>query len=65
MKLTKIEAWNSYSGLHTYLRRYYTNPDIEHTVSLYPDEVVTYTYKDSINQIIEPGIHHFTRPSPL
>jgi len=62
MKLTRIEAWATPNGLQTYLTRYYDNPDIEHTVSLYPHQVETYTYKDSIHQPQKTGIQHLTRP---
>jgi len=61
MKLIKIEAWAT-PGYHTNLRRYYTNPDIEHTVSLYTDKVETYLYKDGIYEVFKTGIHHLTKP---
>jgi len=63
MKLTKIEAWNNHDGLHTYLRRHYTDPGIEQIVWLNPDKVTTFLRKDNIHQIIKTGIHHRVRPS--
>jgi len=62
MKLTQIEVWSSPNGRQTFLKRYYTNPDIEHTVWLYPHKVTTYLYKGNMNQPYEPGIHHRVRP---
>jgi len=63
MKLTKIEAWNNHDGLHTYLRRHYTNPGIMHIVWLNPHKVETYLFKGGIPQAFKTGIHHRVRPS--
>jgi len=64
MKLTKIvvAVWNRPNGRYTRLRRYYTNPNMDHMVLLYPKEVETYLFKGDTNQAIKPGIHHLTRP---
>jgi len=64
MKLTKIVvgAWNQPDGRHTRLTRYYTNPDMDHTVWLSPDEIETYLYKDRTPQPQKAGIQHLTRP---
>ena len=63
MRLTSIEVWGfPSSGHQTFLRRYYTNPDMDHTVALYPKEVVTYTFKDNSQQPFKTGIHHMARP---
>jgi len=62
MKLTRILVWAAPNGHQTFLTRSYTNPDIEHIVWLYPNKVVTYTYKDNMNNSFKPGIHLLTRP---
>jgi len=64
MKLTgiEVEVWNHFSGRCIFLKRYYTNPDMEHTVWLSPDEIETYLYKYDILPPYKPGIHHLTRP---
>jgi len=62
MKLIRIEAWNQPDSRHTYLRRSYTNPGIEHTVWLHPDKIVTSLYNGNMNQAFKPGIQHLTRP---
>jgi len=61
MKLIKIVVWAT-PGYYTFLRRHYTNPNIEHIVVLNPDKVSTFLRKDDIAQPFEPGIQHLIRP---
>jgi len=65
MKLTKIVVgvWNNPSDQYTNLKRYYTDPYMEHSVVMYLTATVsTHLYKDNIHEVYKPGIHHLTRP---
>jgi len=62
MKLTEIDFWATPDGHHTLIKRYYTNPAVEHVVLLYPDKVITCLLKGNNHHPIKPGIHHRVRP---